>query len=57
MCGRYELADIETLKDRFHLTADPGALPPRYNVAPTQTMPVVIKQSPNRLVLMRWGLS
>ncbi len=56
MCGRYELAEIQALKERFALTADPGPLAARYNVAPTQMMPVVIKQSPNRLVMMRWGL-
>jgi putative SOS response-associated peptidase YedK len=56
MCGRYVLAEINALAERFHVTADPSSLAPRYNVAPTQTMPVVVKQSPNRLVAMRWGL-
>ena len=27
-----------------------------YNIAPGQMVPVVISQSPNRVVLMRWGL-
>lgn len=56
MCGRYVLADIAALAERFDVTVDPTTTTPRYNVAPTQNMPVVVKQSPNRLVLMRWGL-
>src|ERR1044071_1625887 len=56
MCGRYVLADIAALAARFDLAMDPSAVAARYNVAPTQTMPVVVKQSPNRLVMMRWGL-
>lgn len=56
MCGRYVLGDIAALAARFDVTVDPSTTAPRYNVAPTQTMPVVVKQSPNRLVMMRWGL-
>jgi putative SOS response-associated peptidase YedK len=56
MCGRYVLADIAALAERFDVTVDPTTTTPRYNVAPTQSVPVVVKQSPNRLVLMRWGL-
>src|SRR5215472_17057500 len=56
MCGRYVLAEIAALAERFNVAADPASVTPRYNVAPTQTMPVVVKQSPNRLVMKRWGL-
>jgi putative SOS response-associated peptidase YedK len=28
----------------------------RYNIAPTQDVPVIVRQSPNRIVMMRWGL-
>jgi len=56
MCGRYVLAQIDALAQRFGVQADLPATTPRYNVAPTQTMPVVVKHSPNQLVLMRWGL-
>lgn len=56
MCGRYVLAQIDALAQRFSVQADLPATTPRYNVAPTQTMPVVVKHSPNQLVLMRWGL-
>lgn len=56
MCGRYVLAATEAIAQRFNATNAPANLAPHYNVAPTQSMPVVIKQSPNQLVLMRWGL-
>ena len=56
MCGRYVLADIQTLYKRFNVQSEPVNAEPRYNVAPTQMMPVVVKHSPNQIVLMRWGL-
>ncbi len=31
-------------------------LQPRYNIAPTQTTPVITRNSPNRAEEMRWGL-
>jgi putative SOS response-associated peptidase YedK len=31
-------------------------LVPRYNIAPGQMVPVIIANSPRRIVLMRWGL-
>jgi putative SOS response-associated peptidase YedK len=58
MCGRFV---IDLSPDRvatfFGLAATPD-LPPRYNIAPTQPVPV-IRQSPDgrrQLSLLRWGL-
>jgi putative SOS response-associated peptidase YedK len=31
-------------------------LTPRFNVAPTQEHPIIISQSPNQMIMMRWGL-
>lgn len=56
MCGRYVLAETRALAERFSVVGELPSITPRYNVAPTQTMPVIVKHSPNRLVLMRWGL-
>ncbi len=58
MCGRYALvvAGDGSLQRRFSLEElldDPA---PRFNVAPTQTLPVVVRHSPNHLEMMRWGL-
>ncbi|MEP7204862.1 MAG: SOS response-associated peptidase [Candidatus Saccharibacteria bacterium] len=52
MCGRYALFDIEPLEADYELPAD-LAWTPNYNVAPTQSMPVVTQEG---VVKMRWGL-
>lgn len=58
MCGRYAivLAGDGSLQRRFSLEDlldDPQT---RFNVAPTQTLPVVVRNSPDRVEMMRWGL-
>ncbi len=58
MCGRYAIVLVGdgTLQRRFsieELLDDPA---PRFNVAPTQTLPVITRNSPNRVEMMRWGL-
>lgn len=56
MCGRFAISHIPGLFARF-MVHDPGIeLQPRYNIAPTQDVPIVLSQSPNKLVMMRWGL-
>lgn len=65
MCGRYALyAEHEELIDAFSVVADAAAPPiePRYNIAPTQEVPVVMRPGgarhagPRRLRMVRWGL-
>jgi putative SOS response-associated peptidase YedK len=56
MCGRFTFQPTEEFYERFQITNPLDALIPRYNIAPGQMVPVVISQSPNRVVLMRWGL-
>lgn len=58
MCGRYSLA-VETsqLAERFNCSIIDQIIERRYNVAPTQIMPVVVKQADQRrLQMMHWGL-
>jgi putative SOS response-associated peptidase YedK len=52
MCGRYDLHDYSELTDTYAVPSG-VALQPNYNVAPTQTMPVVTNDG---LTMMRWGL-
>lgn len=52
MCGRYVLYDLEALNASYPVP-DEYELEPSYNVAPTQTMPVVTEDG---IQLMRWGL-
>jgi putative SOS response-associated peptidase YedK len=58
MCGRYALVPDNdgTFQRRFSLDAPRDEPQPRYNVAPTQTLPVIVRNSPNRVAMMRWGL-
>ena len=58
MCGRYAIVLVGdgTLQRRFSLEELVDEPQPRYNVAPTQTLPVVTRNSPNRVEMMRWGL-
>jgi putative SOS response-associated peptidase YedK len=57
MCGRYALySNPLTLARRFGAEAPPD-LPLRYNVAPTQNVPIVrVGNGARRFALARWGL-
>ena len=60
MCGRYRLSRRQQLiEEHFDSVSGPDAWNPRYNIAPTQPVPV-IRQQPKEpvreLSLFRWGL-
>ncbi len=61
MCGRYtQLMSWRELVELYRLTDDQPALniPARYNVAPTQQVPIirVMEDGERRLAMVRWGL-
>jgi putative SOS response-associated peptidase YedK len=56
MCGRFAIAITVGFFDRFGVQDSGIPVFPRYNIAPTQEVPVVVSESPRRLVSMRWGL-
>ena len=60
MCGRYALyAETEELLAAYAVQSDAGTprLEPRYNIAPTQDVPIVVaERGARRLRLVRWGL-
>jgi putative SOS response-associated peptidase YedK len=56
MCGRFTIAEVKGLGPRFSIESPVVDIYPRYNIAPTQDVPIVISDSPNQLVMMRWGL-
>lgn len=57
MCGRFTLGEIKELMTRFSIEHPLADMPkPRYNIAPSQAVPVVISRSPRALVMMQWGL-
>lgn len=57
MCGRYTLTSSpEVLRTLFRYQEQPN-FPPRYNVAPTQPIPIVrMVDGQRQFALMRWGL-
>ena len=55
MCGRYTLTQPDQLQQRFEAANALPDVPARYNVAPSQELPVVTRHSPNGLELMQWG--
>ncbi|MCB1748588.1 MAG: SOS response-associated peptidase [Gammaproteobacteria bacterium] len=57
MCGRYTLhADPAEIATAFDV-APPAQLAPRYNIAPTQPVPIVLEADGERLWhLVNWGL-
>jgi len=60
MCGRYRLSRRKQLvEEYFDVSSDTDDWHPRFNIAPTQPVPVVRqhpKESRRDLSLMRWGL-
>ena len=60
MCGRYKLSRRKQLvEEYFDSVSGEEEWTPRYNIAPTQPIPV-IRQDPTepirKLSMMRWGL-
>ncbi len=58
MCGRFALWSlVRALMEEFDLDGPLPDVAPRYNIAPTQQVPLVVRrEGGNRLVEMRWGL-
>lgn len=59
MCGRFTLkTDLETLTETFpgFTTPAPDEMAPRYNIAPSQPVPVVPNNGENRVEFFQWGL-
>jgi putative SOS response-associated peptidase YedK len=57
MPDSYALYEIENLTDRFHLKNGlPKGVRRRYNIRPTQTVPVIVNRNNQTTVeLMKWG--
>ena len=62
MCGRYVLRNAEQIPLRFGATTNDTVqlvLQDRYNIAPTETIPVVVEAAPSerRVELASWGIT
>ena len=57
MCGRFTLTvSPEELQAAFPNFDIPGDIPPSYNIAPSQPIPVIVNDGKNQLDFYRWGL-
>jgi putative SOS response-associated peptidase YedK len=57
MCGRYVIISSPEAIRRLFGYLDQPNFPPRYNVAPTQPVPIVrLAEGQRRFALVRWGL-
>ena len=56
MCGRFVITSApDAIRRLFGYLEQPN-FPPRYNVAPTQPIPVILSDKARHFRLMRWGL-
>lgn len=57
MCGRYTITyNIDQLLDDLDLLMPDFDFEPRYNIAPSQRVPIISSDAPRELKLYRWGL-
>ncbi len=60
MCGRYALGKLQwwILQETFKLQQSALNMPPRWNIAPTQSAPIIRRNEDgaNQLDMARWGL-
>jgi putative SOS response-associated peptidase YedK len=52
MCGRFTFQPTEEFYERFQVVNCLDSLLARYNIAPSQMLPVVIFHSPNQVMLI-----
>ena len=57
MCGRYTLTpEQKALEKRYRFKPGPCVHEPRFNIAPSQSAPVIVLEGENVLKMMKWGL-
>lgn len=57
MCGRYTFTSVSHIQNRYQTTNQlPKKFAPNYNATPGSMMPVITKNSPKKVSLMKWGL-
>jgi len=57
MCGRYtQHHTAHEMAERFDVAEAAYQIAPRYNIAPTQTVPVIVQKGERQLVGLKWGL-
>jgi len=55
LCGRFTLTKPGDIEIRFNAHGDLHYVEPNYNVAPSFTMPIITRNSPNKAIMAKWG--
>jgi putative SOS response-associated peptidase YedK len=57
MCGRFGISfDREQIEQRFSAKFSVATFQPRYNAAPTQSLPAILNTDPQTIQFIVWGL-
>lgn len=56
MCGRFTIGKTENIESRFKTSNKLPLFEPTWNVAPSQVIPTITRNSPNKITMMKWGL-
>ena len=57
MCGRFvSHSSLSLIEKTFNVDSVAAELKPNYNIAPTQTVPVIVRNHQTRLDMFHWGL-
>ena len=56
MCGRFTLAKPGKIEKRFKTSNKLPMFEASWNVAPAQMLPTITRNSPNKIIMMKWGL-
>jgi putative SOS response-associated peptidase YedK len=55
MCGRFTLGKPKEIETRFQTKNKLTRFNPSWNVAPSQIIPTITRNSPNKITMMKWG--
>ncbi len=55
MCGRFNIAIAVGWPERFEVPEPSPRIELHYNIAPTQIVPIIVRESPNRIQMKQWG--
>src|SRR5215813_682206 len=57
MCGRFGISfNREQIEERFGAEFEADFFKPRYNAAPSQSLPVILNEAPKIIQFVAWGL-
>ncbi|MDO9028550.1 MAG: SOS response-associated peptidase [Candidatus Roizmanbacteria bacterium] len=57
MCGRFSLkSTMKAIEEEFSIEQVDFVIEPRYNIAPTQNVAVIVQDETRKLTTFRWGL-